>query len=493
MLYSIISIFSDFVKKTRDNFLYVLTKEKKSDIMTAYPKEKFSGKREISFKEKEMSRKRPVYHFAPKKNWMNDPNGTLYRNGSYHLFYQYNPCGAEWGNICWAHAVSRDLVNWERKGVALSPETQRGERWCFSGCAVETGEGNKIFYTSIGFEQDAVRFHASQAICDANRDFSVISRSDRRMEASMHPFPVLEWRDPFVFFFHGTPYMVLAGIAEKASVFLYTASDASLERWEYKGVLFSVDKDFVECPNVAVFGNRIVLLYTLMEDCRVHYAAGAFDGERLTVEGEGIIDCGRNCFYASNLSRTKDGGYALYGWLRESLGGASPDAEYSGCLALPRTLDFVEGRVLTSPVKEFENLEKGVLLSSAEACGIECRASTATARICFSSSENIEFELLRNERERVQATLSDGSLRVERITSLTEADSSPLFAKVNGGVLSFDIFIDGTAVEMFIGKTVALSFRFYTKAEHDALFSLRQGSVRDLKISELSPAELLGE
>lgn len=86
-----------------------------------------------------MSIQRPVFHFAPEKNWMNDPNGTLYRDGIYHLFYQYNPRGAEWGNICWAHAVSADLVNWERKGVALSPETQNGERWCFSGCAVETG------------------------------------------------------------------------------------------------------------------------------------------------------------------------------------------------------------------------------------------------------------------------------------------------------------------------------------------------------------------
>lgn len=440
-----------------------------------------------------MSIQRPVFHFAPEKNWMNDPNGTLYRDGIYHLFYQYNPCGAEWENICWAHAVSADLVNWERKGVALSPETQKGERWCFSGCAVETGDGNKIFYTSIGFEEDAVRFHASQVICEANRDFSVIRRSGHRLKTGIHPFPVTEWRDPFVFSFRGAQYMALAGIAEKASVFLYKASDASLNEWEYKGVLFSVDQDFVECPNVAVFGDKIVLLYTLMEDCRVHYAAGAFDGERLAVESEGVIDSGNNCFYASNLSRTKDGGYALYGWLRESLGGLSPCAGYSGCLALPRTLDFVEGRVLTFPVKEFEKLEKGVLFSSTEARGVECRAKTATARIRFSSSEDVEFELLKNEKERVRATLADGKLKVERFTSLSEADSRTLFAAVDGDEFFFDVFIDGTAVEIFVGGSAALSFRFYTKAEHDTLFALRQGSVRDLKISELSPAEIRGE
>ncbi len=64
---------------------------------------------------------RPAYHFAPAKNWMNDPNGTVYDGKTYRLFYQYNPCGSEWGNICWAYAESSDLVNWKRKGVRLAP------------------------------------------------------------------------------------------------------------------------------------------------------------------------------------------------------------------------------------------------------------------------------------------------------------------------------------------------------------------------------------
>ena len=58
---------------------------------------------------------KPVYHFAPEKNWMNDPNGTLYRDGVYYLSYQYNPSGSDWGDIQWAHATSTDLINWKRK------------------------------------------------------------------------------------------------------------------------------------------------------------------------------------------------------------------------------------------------------------------------------------------------------------------------------------------------------------------------------------------
>jgi fructan beta-fructosidase len=62
---------------------------------------------------------RPQYHFSPSENWMNDPSGLLYYNDTYHLFFQYNPAGTEWGNMSWGHATSRDLTHWEEHPVAL--------------------------------------------------------------------------------------------------------------------------------------------------------------------------------------------------------------------------------------------------------------------------------------------------------------------------------------------------------------------------------------
>jgi len=76
---------------------------------------------------------KPAWHYRPEANWINDPNGLVHHNGWYHMFYQYNPHGDQWGDIHWGHTRSRDLLTWETLPIALTPAAAKGELHCFSG------------------------------------------------------------------------------------------------------------------------------------------------------------------------------------------------------------------------------------------------------------------------------------------------------------------------------------------------------------------------
>jgi beta-fructofuranosidase len=93
---------------------------------------------------------RPIYHFLPPSNWMNDPNGLSQWDGQYHLFYQYNPLAARWGVIHWGHAVSADLVHWADLPIALSPTPGGPDAdGCWSGCIVNNGGVPTMLYTGL--------------------------------------------------------------------------------------------------------------------------------------------------------------------------------------------------------------------------------------------------------------------------------------------------------------------------------------------------------
>lgn len=90
---------------------------------------------------------RPNLHFTPLFGWLNDPNGLIYYNGMYHLFYQYNPFKNQWGNIHWGHAISRDLQSWNDMPVALEPSESYDKDGVFSGSAIVKDDQLYVLYT----------------------------------------------------------------------------------------------------------------------------------------------------------------------------------------------------------------------------------------------------------------------------------------------------------------------------------------------------------
>ena len=301
---------------------------------------------------------RPVYHFHPPANWNNDPNGTVWYKGWHHLFYQYNPYGAVWGNMHWGHARSRDLVNWEHLPIALWPSKENGEDHVFSGAAIDGTDGRPwVFYTSIGNRPP--------------EQWLAVPEDDDLIEWRKHPAnPILtlkihgatnvnEWRDPFLFREGGKTYMVCGGnlrqSGARGAVQLYEATSPDLTAWKYRGPVFEYRDRAVhniECPNLFRIGAKWVLLISPHKPCE--YFVGDLDLARAKFipETHGVLDAGRS--YASNISFDGTGRCILWLWGQTN---TNPEMGWNGVMTMPRILSVGDdGFLRQTPAAEFQTL-----------------------------------------------------------------------------------------------------------------------------------------
>lgn len=308
---------------------------------------------------------RPIYHFCPPANWMNDPNGTIYHNGIYHLFYQHNPYGDTWGHMHWGHARSTDLVYWKHLPIALWPSLEEGEEHVFSGCARVNGAGEPLlFYTSVKTGENENRPPNQQWAAIGNADWVTWQKHPANpiLALETHGGPAFEgdWRDPFIFTEAGRTFLVLGGnTSDIAGVALYEATDETLTAWRYHKLLYQKPRTeihFMECPNFFKVGEKWLLLTSPYQP--IHYIVGDFDVTSLTFtpQHEGILDPGQDDvpnFYASNVLYDEAGRCILLGWVR----GFPPERGWNGCLALPRILTIgPDGHPQQMPVPQLQQL-----------------------------------------------------------------------------------------------------------------------------------------
>ena len=326
---------------------------------------------------------RPVYHFRPPAFWMNDPNGTIYHNGYYHVFYQFNPYGDSSHDIHWGHTRSVDLVHWEQLPIAIPPSYDLDESGIWSGCTAINGDGRPIaFYTSGGakgsrpFQQRAAMGDEDLIAWQPHPQNPILALGEKGI-----PHFEPSWRDPFIFHSAGRTFLVLGAAdhpdeGENANVVLFEAEDDTLANWRYHGPIYSRPRSemrFCECPNFFPLGDKFVLL--LSPYAPVEYTVGVFDPERLTFtpESAGVLDPGAGSmdlrgqalpepsdprFYATNILYDPEGNCVLFGWVR----GFKANQGWSGCLALPRLLSLgPDGLPRQRPVPALEQLRADLL------------------------------------------------------------------------------------------------------------------------------------
>jgi len=294
---------------------------------------------------------RPQFHFSQQVGWNNDPNGMVYHDGRWHLFFQHNPYGWKWGNMHWGHAVSKDLVHWEQRPIAIYNK-RRGD-WAFSGGAVVDEHNTAGWQTGDRKVIVAAWTSTSRGEClsystDGGRTFTEYDGN-----------PVIEHRgrDPKIVWYEPGKHWVLAVYDETPeagrSIAFYTSKD--LKEWKLQSRL----PGYFECPELfelPVDGERSKSRWVVFAaDAR--YAIGQFDGKKFTPEHEGKLTLHYGDYYASQtFSNAPDGRRIQIGWARIAMPGMPFNQTFSFPHELTlRTTD--EGvRMFAEPVREIEKL-----------------------------------------------------------------------------------------------------------------------------------------
>lgn len=211
---------------------------------------------------------RQQYHFMGGPGWINDPNGLVWYKDAYHFFYQYNPFGLTWGEPCWGHAVSRDLLHWTQLPPALVPSEPYDmyeQGGCFSGSALVVGQRLYLLYTGV-CEKDG---HCVQAQCLAWSDDGVTFQKYENNPVVCAPVGVdpANFRDPKLWReADGTFYFVCgASLEGDGAALLFSSQD--LFQWQYQGVLARSEGRFGtmwECPDLIPLGRKHMLCVSPM-------------------------------------------------------------------------------------------------------------------------------------------------------------------------------------------------------------------------------------
>lgn len=439
--------------------------------------------------EAQRSDPRPAYHFAPKRNWMNDPNGLVYFEGEYHLFFQYNPHGDRWGHMSWGHAVSRDLVNWEELPIAI-PET--AEVMAFSGSAVidwtnssGLGRGGRPPMIAIYTGHNPKANLQSQYLAYSN---------DRGRTWAVHgevlSIGTPDFRDPKVFWHKPTKrWVMVAVMADENKAVIFTSPN--LKQWTFAssfGPAGGRGKNW-ECPDLFEMpveggrpGEKRWVLSINLGDNAVgggsggQYFVGDFDGRRFKpVEGWGgapvWTDYGAD-FYAAvtwNDLPKNDPRRIWIGWANDwRYAEAIPTYPSRGIMTVPRSIMLRKGvqgyRLMQNPVREFEALRgppqaaRQVRLGE-EAVLLPVIGGTAElkAELAFGSAEQISIAL--TDAEGYQMIIGVNPTVNE--VFLDRSRSGPHFhdgfanrhvapVDLSGKKVSLHLLVDESIVELFI-------------------------------------------
>ncbi|MFD5018774.1 PfkB family carbohydrate kinase [Paenibacillus sp. NPDC058367] len=446
-----------------------------------------------SKKQVNADRFRPGFHFSPPTSWANDPNGLVYYEGSYHLFYQYHPYSNKWGPMHWGHAISDDLIHWEHAPIALFPDEHGA---IFSGCCVvDWNNSSGLFEDSDGLVAIFTHADTHPETGQPRQRQSLAYSSDKGQTwQKYNGNPVLaendliDFRDPKVFWHAQSKRWIMAIVAGDHVRFY---ASANLREWSLTGRFGREEgsHDGVwECPDLFQLPvddtgrSKWVLIISIgdnpncPEGSRTQYFIGEFDGKTFINDNpaEHILwlDYGRDNYAGVTWSDIpeQDGRRVIIGWMSNwKYANETPTGSWRGAMTLPRTLSLTskDGSVVLTqmPVREIEQLRKESMVWN----GITVTPASPFLQKMNEDLLKIEADIDIRSGEELHIVLKSSGLSelvigydpvqqwlfIDRSKSGV-TDFHPSFASKhgarlvsNGGKIKLQIWLDRNAVEVY--------------------------------------------
>ena len=322
----------------------------------------------------------PKYHLTAPKHWINDPNGFIYYQGNYHLFYQYFPYENRWGTMHWGHAISKDLINWQDLGIALYPSKNFDANGCFSGSSIKIDDKMYIYYTSVRYTKTnpenihttltGDEFLSSQSMIISENGFKFDNLNSKKMIIPVfeegqigHP---THTRDPKVWYHDNKYYMILASkyLDEtnnyNGQLLFYNSTDGKDWKYvnNYRGLKYG---DMWECPDIFNVDGQDILIMSPERTNKDGYPSHGrittinFDHENCKLEITGplnYLDYGLD-LYAPQSTIDEDGRRIYVAWMRMP---APDDENWIGLITYPRIITYRNNHIYSDIHPNVDNL-----------------------------------------------------------------------------------------------------------------------------------------
>ncbi|MEW9872727.1 glycoside hydrolase family 32 protein [Arthrobacter sp. HS15c] len=361
---------------------------------------------------------RPAFHFTAAEGWINDPLGVTWKDGQYHLFYQYVPGRTTWASNChWGHATSPDMIAWTEQGVAVAPG--EGDDGVWSGSIVTGTDGAAtMFYTSVTEPDLGIGTVRTATADDAS--WNSWTKGPKLMSAP--DLGVVAYRDPFVFRDGGQWRMFVGAGLKGGTAAAVSYSSPDLSQWTLDGIAAEragTETEPVwtgtmwECPQLFEIDGSHVLVTSIWEDDVLHYVAygvGSYADGKFTARSWGQLSYGKS-YYAPSFFRDKDGAPSLIFWVR---GVISPDGQWASALSVPHTLTLDGDTLVAAPHADLaaysapgrlEQAGAGVFEAVLDG-GVDLRCTVTAGTVISLATQDGTLAALRHDGDGIEVTVT---------------------------------------------------------------------------------------